>query len=53
MTNRGRVDLLYNSDDKISYFWEVKPGSYLRLDKMIKGMEQLSSYVDDSIVHLM
>ena len=42
----GRVDVWnYDYDSQTAYFWEVKPGSYISLFKMIKAKNQLNEYV--------
>lgn len=46
-TNQGSADLYFVDDDEqIAYFWEVKPGSYLRPDLMSDGKKQLDNYVE-------
>lgn len=42
----GRVDIWnYDYNFETAYFWEVKPGSYISLFKMIKAKNQLNEYV--------
>jgi len=50
-TGKGRADLyLWDIDNKTSYFWEVKPGSYLIPSKMTEGFIQLGNYVEDTVL---
>ena len=43
----GRVDLWrIEKKQKTAYYWEVKPGSYLQLDKYIKARSQLQTYLN-------
>lgn len=50
--SNGRADLYRDIMDRsandyhTTYIWEVKPGSYLRPDKMIKAKNQLKKYIN-------
>ena len=49
--SNGRADLVRDIDNpkaedhRTTYIWEVKPGSYLRPDKMVKAENQLKKYI--------
>lgn len=45
----GRADL-YKESEKIAFLWEIKPGSYLKPDKLVDCLLQLNSYVYDTVV---
>lgn len=45
--NEGKIDL-YGVNDKIEYVWELKPGSYIKPNKFMEGINQLSRYVFDA-----
>ena len=48
-TDHGRVDVYTkNEESNIAYFWEVKPGSYIR--KTEEAITQLNGYIYDSTV---
>ena len=47
-SGKGRADL-YCQENGIGYFWEVKPGSYIKPDKLSSGYAQLNGYIYDTI----